>query len=92
MRDGPQARPTVDALVRDALWDAQAEWRVIYGRGEQRTLNALQALEEVAPWAWRTDADPADVERWSRLASTCEKCGDAGCEHRLFTRLTERPT
>ncbi|MFD0666444.1 AAA family ATPase [Ramlibacter sp. MAHUQ-53] len=89
-RDGPHSREPMDALLREALALAQVDWRVVYGAGEQRTLNALQALAEVAPWAWQAEADPADIERWSRLRATCEKCGDASCEHRLFTGLTGR--
>lgn len=92
MRDGPHSREPMDALLREALALAQVDWRVVYGEGEQRALNALQALGEVAPWAWQPAADPAEVARWSRLRASCEKCGDADCEHRLFTRLTAPPT
>lgn len=86
-RDATQPREPVDALVRQALQAAGADWRVIYGQGEARTANALEAVAAVAPWAWEVAADAAQVERWSRLRSSCEKCGDADCEHRLFTGL-----
>lgn len=86
-RDAAHAREPFDALVRRGLEQAGVEWRVVYGQGEQRTLGALQAISAVAPWAWQMQASQADIGRWSRLQSTCEKCGDAGCEHRLFTRL-----
>lgn len=90
-RDGPHVREPVDALVRAGLQRAGVGWRVVYGQGEQRVLNALDAVAAVAPWAWSAEATPEDLQRWSRLAATCEKCGDADCEHRLFTRLTGPP-
>lgn len=94
VRDGPDTRHSIDAQVREILGQAGLGWRVIYGLGAQRTVNALQALADVAPWAWSEQAAPdapGQAERWARLASTCEKCGDAVCEHRLFTRLTAPP-
>lgn len=94
-REGPQAREPVDALVRQGLEKAGTGWRVVYGQGEQRTLNALEAVAAVAPWAWAVQASEEEVGRWSRLRADCEKCGDAQCEHRLFTGLagiTGRPT
>ena len=86
-RSAAHPREPVDAQVREALQAAGADWRVIYGQGEARTANALEAVAAVAPWAWEMTADAAQVERWSRLRSSCEKCGDADCEHRLFTGL-----
>lgn len=76
-RDGPQVRAPVDALVRTALASAGIGFRVVYGSGEQRVLNALAAIEAQAappvprtsrPWTW-----------------VCDKCSDPACEHRLFT-------
>ncbi len=90
-RDGPQVREPVDALVRQGLDKAGVGWRVVYGLGEQRTLNALEAVAAVAPWAWAVQASDEEIGRWSRLKADCEKCGDAPCEHRLFTGLTGRP-
>lgn len=90
-RDGPQVREPVDALVRQGLDKAGVGWRVVYGQGEQRTLNALEAVAAVAPWAWAVQASDEEIGRWSRLKADCEKCGDAPCEHRLFTGLTGRP-
>lgn len=91
VRDGPHSRDAFDALLRQALGKAGVDWRVVYGQGEQRTLNALEAVAAVAPWAWAATASDEDLDRWSRLKATCEKCGDARCEHRLFTGLTEKP-
>lgn len=95
VRDGPDTRHSIDAQVREVLAQAGIGWRVIYGQGQQRAFNALQEVASLAPWAWSAPPPAGaaqDAERWARLASTCEKCGDAVCEHRLFTRLTAPPT
>lgn len=91
-RSGLQAREAVDDLVREALARAGVGWRVVYGAGQERVLQALQAVGAVLPWAWQEIAQEAQTERWSRLRALCEKCGDASCEHRLFTGLAEPPT
>ena len=55
---------------------------------------ALEAVAAVAPWAWTMSPSAEEAGRWSRLRASCEKCGDAPCEHRLFTGLaglTGRP-
>lgn len=76
-----------DARLRQALQGAGLGWRVVYGQGPQRTRHALQALAEAAPWAWTATVSEAEAGRWQRLTASCEKCGDAACEHRLFTGL-----
>lgn len=91
-RDGPHVRGPVDAQVRQALSQAGVGWRMVYGQGAERVRCALEAVAAVAPWAWSAAASVEDAQRWARLKSTCEKCGDAQCEHRLFTRLTAPPT
>jgi hypothetical protein len=88
-RVGPQVQSPVDALLREQLQQAGVGWRVVYGQGEARTLAALEAVAAVAPWAWSVPI-PADTSgRWARLRAQCEKCGDADCEHRLFTGLSD---
>ena len=79
-RDGPHVREPVDALVRDILGKAVVPYRVIYGTGEERTRNALAAIDaslaprpQVRDWVWQ-----------------CDKCSDPQCEHRLFTKLLGR--
>lgn len=88
-RDGAHSRGPMDTMLREGLNEAGVSWRVVYGQGEQRARHALEAVAAVAPWAWSApdEADAADLARWSRLQATCEKCGDAQCEHRLFTGL-----
>lgn len=42
-RDGPQVREPIDALLRRQLADGAIPYKVIYGSGEERVTNALQA-------------------------------------------------
>ena len=81
-REGPQQRESFDAMLREGLREARVDWRMVYGSGEERTLNALEAVAEVAPWAW--SARPQPAVRWTGM---CEACSDPECEHRLFRGL-----
>ncbi len=81
----PVEQARQDSAIRQALQSAGLAWHVVYGIGPERTRNALQAVAEVAPWVWQPAVDNAKAGRWQRLQAHCEKCGDAGCEHRLFT-------
>jgi nicotinamide riboside kinase len=94
-RDGEHVRAPVDTLLRQHLQTAGMTFEVIYGTGEHRTTNALQAIarqsqflsttNSVAHRADNTSAnDLNDLKRWQ---SRCEKCSDSDCEHRLFSRL-----
>lgn len=83
----PAEQARQDAQLREALHAAGLAWRVVYGQGPERLRNALQAVAEVAPWAWQPGVSEAEAGRWRRLQASCEKCGDASCEHRLFTGL-----
>jgi nicotinamide riboside kinase len=80
-RDGPHVREPVDALVREALERARLPYRVVYGTGNERLMNALAAIgsatqprDSPRPWTW-----------------SCDKCSDPDCEHRLFTALLGKP-
>ncbi len=76
-RDGPHVREPVDTLIRQCLGDAGVPYRVVYGSGPERCINALAAID--------AQAAPAGIARpWKW---TCEKCSDPQCEHRLFTGL-----
>ena len=83
-RDGPHVREPVDALIREALAKAGVPYRVVYGQGSERLRNALAAIAASAPG---DDAREARPWTWSW---SCEKCGDADCEHRLFTSIVGR--
>lgn len=85
----PAEQARQDSALRQALQAAGLGWRVVYGQGPERLGNALQAVAEVAPWAWQPVVSEAEAGRWQRLQASCEKCGDAACEHRLFTGLKE---
>ncbi len=81
----PAEQARQDSALRAALQAAGLGWRVVYGQGAERLGNALQAVAEVAPWAWQASVSESEAGRWQRLQANCEKCGDAACEHRLFT-------
>jgi nicotinamide riboside kinase len=85
MRQGPQAREPVDAILRQLLAEAGVPFKVVYGSGPQRLHNALQAVAETAPLAWPLEDVPEP--RWTGL---CGDCDDGACEHRLFRRLIGR--
>jgi nicotinamide riboside kinase len=82
-RSGPQVRESVDAQLRDALERARVPYRMVYGSGRERLLNALAAIDSASPEDARLAS--AATRRWTW---SCEKCGDPDCEHRLFTGLS----
>ena len=84
-RDGPHVREPVDTLVREILMKAGVPFRVVYGQGPDRLANALAALPAESGAAPR---DPAGGAR-TPWQWTCDKCGDADCEHRLFSKLVQ---
>lgn len=85
LRDGPQAQAPFDTLLRQVLAEAGIGYQVVYGSGEARLANALDAIASLLPAAARpAPRGPERPWRWR-----CDTCGDAGCEHRLFTRLRE---
>ena len=69
-------------------------WQVIYGQGNTRCQNALNTIDSIAKTHHLTlarvenDAENGPKARWGW---SCEKCGDADCEHRLFTSLVSDP-
>ncbi|MEO7548371.1 MAG: ATP-binding protein [Ramlibacter sp.] len=86
-RDGPHVREPVDAQVRAALDSAGVAYRVVYGRGRERLLHALNAIESIAT-SDRLSCTGADSDSKTGAWSwSCGKCGDAACEHRLFSGL-----
>jgi len=89
-RDGPHVREPVDRLVRDALQAAGLRWQVIYGSGARRCENALKAIFSIAVTHDLTLAEAkkdSKTDAKDRWGSFCETCGDADCEHRLFSAL-----
>jgi nicotinamide riboside kinase len=86
-RQGPEVREQVDALVRDALGKGGVEFRVVYGRGEERLASALAAIDALSRAGSTPASAPPEIKRW---LWACEKCGDPECEHRLFSALGAR--
>lgn len=78
-RDGKAARTAVDQRLRTVLGSNHIPFTTVYGQGSARTDAALQAI------AYQTAGPrtgPQSDWKW-----TCEKCSDADCEHRMFSRL-----
>ena len=89
MRDGPQVREPVDRLLRDALARAGPGWQVVYGRGERRLENALNAIISVAARDRPALENGRNSPQNTPAAGLCAACGDPDCERRLFSGLLE---
>ena len=80
-RDGPHVRPGVDRLVRHALEQAGIAYHVVHGQGGERLARALAVIEHAG-------LQPSPGRRTpNEWTWTCAHCGNARCEHRLFTEL-----
>jgi nicotinamide riboside kinase len=79
-RDGAAMRLAVDNRLRAVLLQHGIAFSSVYGVGEARTRNALQAITYAL--GQRPANGPAANWRW-----TCDKCSDPACEHRLFSAL-----
>ena len=88
-RDGPHVREPVDTLIRSMLADAQIDYRVVYGSGEERLLNALAAMQSAPQKAVAAAASDPDPSRQPWLW-VCDKCSDPECEHKLFSAMVRR--
>lgn len=89
------AQEAFDVHLRVALQVAGVTYRVIYGQGNTRVGNALNAIKSVAIKACPEGGNEVfDVENGmhtQRLrAWNCEKCSDPVCEHRLFSSLVDK--
>jgi nicotinamide riboside kinase len=86
-RDGPQVREPVDALLRTALHSAGIAYRVVYGTGDARLMNALNAINSIAAHAHFYSSKHQNTSKpWVWM---CDKCSDPECEHRLFSTLAQ---
>lgn len=89
-RDGEHARAPVDALLRNALGNAQVAYHTVYGLGPQRlanTINCITAINSIASQAINTwTKEPNSLQKWAWM---CDKCSDADCEHQLFAQLVQ---
>jgi nicotinamide riboside kinase len=89
-RDGPHVREPVDATLRQVLSEAGIAFQVVYGTGEARLRHALDAIGPLTPATNETPPAASPVRQEAAGAWCCGICGDADCEHRLFTRLRGR--
>jgi hypothetical protein len=77
-----------DGLIRTALANAGAPYQVMYGEGEERLAQALQAAQRLLPRSgMRRPGGHASKPKPSTWVWMCDKCSDPQCEHRLLTAL-----
>jgi HTH-type transcriptional repressor of NAD biosynthesis genes len=95
--DQPHAEPSrqahQDSALREQLQTLGLPYRVVYGAGPTRLVNALLALGLAPPDAGAQQTREQaqfDLNR-GRTPWSCEKCSDPECEHKLFTGLLLRP-
>ena len=80
---GDLGRPA-DTILRARLEQAGVTYQTVYGRGNERTSQALRTVSARMGLAMKAQ-DPfweQGRRRWN-----CEKCSDPECEHRLFRDL-----
>ena len=91
---GP-ATPTqqqADDTIRQALSARTLSFQVVYGLGSARVENALFGLAQQAhAQGLATLAAQIRQPPTARWSGPCESCGDADCEHQLFSRLLAKP-
>lgn len=87
------AQLAADQTLRQVLTQHAQPFQVVYGQGEERLANALQALQvtgrlsHLSPAqdpSMTSEAAPARRKPW---VWACEKCSDPACEHRLLSDL-----
>jgi nicotinamide riboside kinase len=76
-----ESRKQVDLSLRRALDDQGISYSVIYGTGEARTRQAHNAIAALKGTGGENTHQTTDW-KWE-----CDRCSDAACEHRLFSRL-----
>ncbi len=82
-RDGLAMRSKVHQRLRAVLLEYSIGFSMVYGSGESRTHNALQAIRYAL-------GAPRPAGARSNWKWPCEKCSDPQCEHRLFSDLLGR--
>jgi len=86
------AQLQADHTIRQTLSARTLSFQVVYGLGSARVENALFGLAQqahaqgLAALAAQIRQPPA-----ARWRGPCESCGDADCEHQLFSRLLAKP-
>lgn len=84
-----ETQEAADRSIRAALAHAAVPYRVIYGQGEERLAQALQAIESLLPRAGKRlrQSIRDGISRSGAWVWVCDKCSDPQCEHRLLTDL-----
>lgn len=78
-----------DLLIRAALANAGMPYQVIYGAGEERLVQALDAVRGLLPMSAKPSrsVNYASKPQTSPWIWTCDKCSDPQCERQLLTAL-----
>ena len=79
---GSSDQETADGSLRRTLAQAGISYKVIYGQGPERLLNALRALDALAS----CNTQAAGIKR-SPWVWSCDTCSDPLCERRLLSDL-----
>jgi hypothetical protein len=99
-RDGKHVREPVDNLLRQALSQANIDFKVVYGQGLARVNAAMMALQDSLPPELKSllaslalsdtqlqrENNQFDLNQ-GRTVWRCDLCSDADCEHKLFSDL-----
>jgi nicotinamide riboside kinase len=85
-RDGVAIQSAFDAKLRHVLQSQGIGFSVVYGSGDERLNNAMNAIATIS----KAQHLPQEkITRQSPWQWVCDKCSDAQCEHRTFTALLE---
>jgi nicotinamide riboside kinase len=99
-RDGKHVREPVDNLLRQAMSQANIDFKVVYGQGQARVNAAMMALQDSLPPELKSllaslALSDTQLQRENnqfglnqgRTVLRCDLCSDADCEHKLFSDL-----
>lgn len=82
LADGLLQPALFDLRLRQVMDDQAIPYAVVYGRGQDRTDCALQAIAHHGTRAATRSRSTATPWHWN-----CDTCSDADCEHQLFSAL-----
>jgi nicotinamide riboside kinase len=85
-RDGVAIQSEFDAKLRHVLQSQGIGFSVIYGSGDERLNNAMNAIATISKGQHMPQEKTTRQAPWQWV---CDKCSDAQCEHRTFTALLE---
>jgi nicotinamide riboside kinase len=85
-RDGVAIQSAFDAKLRHVLQSQGIGFSVIYGSGDERLNNAMNAIATISKGQHLPQEKATRQAPWKWV---CDKCSDAQCEHRTFTALLE---